>query len=263
MRRTLALLLFILALLTLVGCGPTPDPIIITATPEPTLTFDPTPTREVWTETPAPQPTIGIDNPHAQFPTFSIINVNPYLSGQPDEYCMDGDGLLDGWVCEQGDGRIVALPPQWDLVNHMGSVNLPPLVFPKANGYQFEISWINGSFGLGGGVTLYPNQRYIVKTVFTLDMRYQDGIPAPVSVGATIYNTDGGTKTVLAPISPSSLYGRHEALWVIETQRTNPTIKLEVYVILPWPQLVGHITFESITVETAPVGYGGDAVIEF
>jgi hypothetical protein len=272
-RFTLRMTVVILLIPVLVGCGSgTPTVSIWTNTPAATQTPGALPATASSTASPVvtssaatptrESPTLSIDNPHGQFPAFSVVNINHTLSGQPNVECWDGTGQIDGAICEDGFARIVAYPNGWQPVVYMGSTNLPAFVHNKPGGYQFEVSWINGRFGLAQSVTLYGNQRYIVKMIYSTSLRYQDGISAPIDVGGTIWNSDGGTRTDLTP-RPVPLTGRHEIVWVVETDTASPTIFLELYVILNWPQLVGTVTFEYLSVETAPPGYGDDAVIHF
>ncbi len=271
--RRLTLMTCVLLILVLAGCGGPPTVVVLTNTPGavPTGTLPagltPSPAASPIVSLPAPtptreSPTLSIDNPHAQFPAFSVVNVNHTLSGQPVVECWDGTGQIDGSICADGFARIVAYPNGWQPVVYMGDTKLPPFVHNKPAGYQFEVSWISGRFGLGQSVTLYGRQRYIVKIIYSSSLHYQDNISAPIDVGGTIWNSDGGTRTDLTP-RPVPLAGRHEIVWVIETDTASPTIFLELYVILNWPQLVGQVTFEYLSVETAPPGYGDDAVIHF
>lgn len=234
--------LFLTFLLAVGACRPA-GVVIVTATPSPVPTAAP-----VLTATPLPT---APPNPHADLPPFSVINPNPTLQGRPI--------VTNEW------NRGIATPPGYTFVyTSPDNPPLPPYLYNQADGgYAFFPSWVRGTFGLREeSIELYPGVRYIVKIIYSTDLATASEVN--LDVGGAVYNTSGGTSTVLTAHAVPLHVTRREDIWVIETSAPYPTIALDLTFHLAWATISGgSITVYGIQVMTAPADYGSDALLGF
>jgi len=243
MKRIILMLLLIVA-----ACQPIAPAATPTMVPVPTITA-----------TPLPDPSGS--NPHANLPAFSPINKNWTLEGRPVLVEVGHDQV-----------RTLAIPPQWSYVG-VNEVypNVPPYVYLRDDlgGYQFEPAYVSGTFGLAqDGIELFPEQRYIVKITYTTDLSRINStgsfLLSDFTVQGAVYNTSGGTTTGLTPQTiPALRSARNEQIWVIESDKPFPTIRLEVFFKFRWATLQGGIIVHKIEILTAPADYGSNAVLRF
>ena len=180
-----------------------------------------------------PTPTdIPEQNPHEQLPDFTTINNNPFFTGSPLVFNIAG--------------RHVASPQGWFFVYHLGSLQLPPFVFNKAEGYQFEISYIDGSFGFRQDLHLYSGVRYLLKSVYTTDF---EGSPTDLTTSIVVGGYDFPVQ------NPTVTKGENQNVWVFEVQESGVyPVAFEYYI--EWAVINGNTILNSIEVQKVNDSYG-------
>lgn len=159
-------------------------------------------------------------------------------------------------------GRTVATPPGFASVYRPSPETvLGPFVYDKSNGYQFDLSWVAGEFGLRASGILYADTRYILRVRYNATLNPTQHAE-PAVLRAVVGNASGG---VISRLPDHMIVdgGGGEALWVLESGRDYPTVGIEVFVAIRWAAYEGYVTLRSIELMVAPVGYGEDAVVRF
>jgi hypothetical protein len=239
--------LIVLLCLGLWACSP--QPIVITAT------LSPVPSA---TASPVPSPTVQALNPHADCLRFNrpedcIVNENAYL---------DAPYRLQ---VKAHDGREVYAPSNWTFVRDGGAPAYPNVMCVSGD-CSVSMHSTSGAFGWrSGGITVYPNQRYLLITRYTFACNSAQTSLTTVRPYAVIRTSAPAQTTMLVEQSLTRATGYNENLWVIETSKTHSDVVLDVWFSVPFGVCGQSSALTVHSVELIPVNpaYGGDTVTRF
>lgn len=225
----------------LASCAPS-GVIVITATP-----LQATQTPFVITSTPVSAPT----------GTPIALEATP-----TQENCFENCTILSNSLLQTPcyavtvAGKAMQVPNDWRYtwnpvvagVDPKDLGNVPP--FSKCDGFglSFDTAFRNGVFGAETSFDAYKGVKYLIKAQYSAQCNYGGTTNAVFNVAGEIVNADGGTTTKLTPQglarfddkTPSS----GEALWVVQSDKLNPSGVLKIYATFPYGVCTGGSFFK-------------------
>lgn len=242
-RLTVFFLLLLVLVVACVPVAPTEPPVI----DPPTVT---------------PRP--GEPIPHVDLEPFTPVNKNHTLDGPPNTVQV-GDPFVMV--------RVLAIPPLWSYAGETLR-NIPPHFFNRDCDteddqacYEVLPDYVAGTFCLAeDNIPLEEKTRYIVKIrADKVDLSPVEGtewVNGDVGVFARLWVTDG-TNVTLREQPVAQRRSKAEWIWVIESDKRYPTVRLEACFRIQWASVTGIILLDDIEILTAPVDFGDDAVVGF